>query len=237
VTSPPPAATGRRGRPRDATIDHRVLAAAVEELGERGVEGFSVNSVAVRAGVAKRGIYSRWPRRDDLVLAAMGTLAANLVPPRTGSLRGDLEALAPRVAAVFSEPRLTILTRCLAEVAQYPELYAVFRRESIDRCMAAIQDAFHDAAARGEARADLGPGLAMESFLGAMLAHFTLGGAPGATGGPGGPGGLDRARAEEAAGRDERAFLRGLVEFCVAAAGITANTTAGATAGPAAATA
>jgi AcrR family transcriptional regulator len=214
TSSPPaPAPAARRGRPRDATIDQRVLAAAVDELGERGVDGFSVNSVAARAGVAKRGIYSRWPRRDDLVLAAMSTLAANLVPPRTGSLRTDLEALTPRVAAVFDEPRRTILTRCLAEIAQYPELYAVFRRESMDRCMAAIQDAFHDAVARGEARAELDPGLAMEIFLGAVMTHYTLGGAPGA--GDAGPAG-------------DEAFRRGLVEFCVAAAGVAA---AGAPAG------
>jgi len=212
-------APARRGRPRDATIDQRVLAAAVEELGERGVNGFSVNSVASRAGVAKRGIYSRWPARDDLVLAAMSTLAANLVPPRTGSLRGDLETLAPRVAAVFSEPRLTILTRCLAEVAQYPAIYAEFRRESIDRCLAAIQDAFHDAVARGEARPDLDPGLAMEAFLGAVLAHHTLG-EP------------SRRTADASAGDSGEAFHRSLVEFCVTAAGAGAGAAAGPRPGP-----
>jgi AcrR family transcriptional regulator len=165
----------RRGRPRDATIDTRVLSAAVDELAEHGVGGFSVNRVALRAGVAKRGIYARWPDRDDLVLAALGTLAAGLVPPRTGRLRSDLLHLAPYVDAVFTEPRMSILARCMAELRQYPTLYAAFRRESVDRCAAAIEDAFQDAMARGEARADLDTDLASSAFLGSLMARHAFG--------------------------------------------------------------
>lgn len=165
----------RRGRPRDATIDTRVLTAAVAELAENGVAGFSVNSVAARAGVAKRGIYMRWPDRDDLVLAALGTLAAGLVPPRTGALRGDLLRLAPLVDAVFTEPRMSILGRCMAELPRFPAMYAAFRRESVDRCAAAIEDAFHDAVTRGEARADLDTDLASGAFLGSLLARHAFG--------------------------------------------------------------
>lgn len=186
----------RRGRPRDATIDTRVLTAAVAELAENGVAGFSVNSVAARAGVAKRGIYMRWPDRDDLVLAALGTLAAGLVPPRTGDLRGDLLQLAPLVDAVFTEPRISILGRCMAELPRFPAMYAAFRRESVDRCAAAIEDAFHDAVTRGEARVDLDADLASDTFLGSLLARHAFG-----------------ARQP----RDHAAFHRRLVDFCLAA--------------------
>ncbi|MCM3922955.1 TetR/AcrR family transcriptional regulator [Frankia sp. AiPs1] len=187
----------RRGRPRDATIDTRVLSAAVDELAEHGVGGFSVNRVAVRAGVAKRGIYVRWPARDDLVLHALGTLAAGLVPPRTGSLRTDLLHLAPYVDAVFTEPRLSILARCMAELRRFPAMYAAFRRESVDRCAAAIEDSLHDAVSRGEARADLDTDLAAGAFLGALLARHAFGGARQPI--------------------DDPAFHGRLVDFCVAA--------------------
>ncbi|CAO5193096.1 TetR/AcrR family transcriptional regulator [Frankia sp. AiPs1] len=186
----------RRGRPRDATIDTRVLSAAVAELAEHGVGGFSVNGVAARAGVAKRGIYMRWPDRDDLVLAALGTLAAGLVPPRTGGLRSDLLHLAPYVDAVFTEPRMSILARCMAELPRFPAMYAAFRRESVDRCAAAIEDAFHDAVARGEARANLDTDLATGAFLGALLARHAFG-------------------AREPL--DHAAFHSRLVDFCLAA--------------------
>ncbi|MCK9894382.1 TetR/AcrR family transcriptional regulator [Frankia sp. AgB32] len=186
----------RRGRPRDATIDTRVLAAAVDELAEHGVDGFSVNRVAARAGVAKRGIYMRWPARDDLVVNALGTLAAGLVPPRTGSLNADLLELAPYVDAVFTEPRLSILARCMAELPRFPAMYAAFRRESVDRCAAAIEDAFHDAVTRGEARADLDTDLATSAFLGALLARHAF---------------------AASADLDNPAFHRRLVDFCLAA--------------------
>nr|MDT0664953.1 TetR-like C-terminal domain-containing protein [Micromonospora sp. DSM 115978] len=128
---------------------------------------------------------------------ALDTLAAGLVPPRTGDLRSDLLALAPEVDAVFTEPRMSILGRCVAELAQFPNLYLAFRRESVDRCAAAIEDAFHEARLRGEASATLDPGLAADAFLGAFLARRGFG-TPGA--------------------RPEATFQERLVDFCVAAA-------------------
>ncbi|NKY42570.1 TetR-like C-terminal domain-containing protein [Nocardia cerradoensis] len=163
MTSPRP-----RGRPRDDTVDHRVLDAAVEELAEKGIAEFSITSVAARARAAKRSIYARWPRREDLILAGMSTLAAGLVPPHTGSITGDLTVLLDRIAAVFVEPRLSILQRCAAEIADYPDMYAVFKRDSIDRCLAAIEDALHDAVTRGEIRADINPGTVADIITGTI---------------------------------------------------------------------
>jgi AcrR family transcriptional regulator len=165
-----------RGRPRDDSVDDRVLAAAVDELAERGIAEFSVTSVAVRAKAAKRSIYARWPRREDLILAGMSTLAAGLTPPRTGTIAGDLKILMDRVAAVFEQPRRSILQRCAAEIEQFPELYEAFKRDSIDRCLAAIEDAVHDAVTRGEVRADIDRAMVAEALTGIALlrASFAL---------------------------------------------------------------
>ncbi|MBY8861377.1 TetR/AcrR family transcriptional regulator [Nocardia sp. CA2R105] len=160
--------TRPRGRPRDDTVDQRVLDAAVEELAERGIAEFSITSVAARARAAKRSIYARWPRREDLILAGMSTLAAGLVPPHTGTIGDDLRILLDRIAEVFVEPRLSILQRCAAEMADYPDMYAVFTRDSIDRCLAAIEDALHDAVARGEVRADIDPATVADTITGTI---------------------------------------------------------------------
>jgi AcrR family transcriptional regulator len=164
-----------RGRPRDPSIDTRVLTAAVEELAERGIAGFATNSVAARAGVNKRGIYARWPDRTQLIVDALSTLAAGLIVPGTGALLSDLHALMPAVAAVFTSPRIDILQRCIQETQDYPEIYAGFRRESIDRCMAVIEEVFRAAQLRGEVDATVAPALASEAFLGMILtrASFT----------------------------------------------------------------
>jgi AcrR family transcriptional regulator len=163
MTSPRP-----RGRPRDDSVDERVLEAAVEELAEKGIAEFSITSVAARARAAKRSIYARWPRREDLILAGMGTLAAGLVPPHTGTITDDLSILLERIAAVFVEPRLSILQRCAAEIADYPEMYVIFTRDSVDRCLAAIEDALHDAITRGEIRADIHPATVADTIIGTI---------------------------------------------------------------------
>jgi AcrR family transcriptional regulator len=151
-----------------------VLHAAVDELVERGIAGFSVNSVAARAEVDKRGIYLRWPERDQLIIDALGSLAAGLTPPGTASLRSDLELIMPAVAAVFAGPRLEILTRCIAEAREYPSVYAGFRRDSVDQCAAVVEDAFLNARTRGETADWVAPAQAADAFLGLILISALL---------------------------------------------------------------
>ena len=80
----------RRGRPRDVRADEVILDAAAGVLAAVGAQGFTVDAVAVAAGVGKATIYRRWPTRADLVLAAAGRIGLELEPPETGNLRDDL---------------------------------------------------------------------------------------------------------------------------------------------------
>jgi AcrR family transcriptional regulator len=166
--------TSTRGRPRDASVDERTLAAVVEELATVGVAGFSVNSVSARAKASKRSIVSRWPDRHALIVAGMNTLAAGLVPPHSGDLSTDLQSLAGRIADFMAEPRRSILARCAAELREYPEYYAQFKRESIDRCLAAVQDVLVDARARGQVSPGLDLAQAAEFFVSALVGGFAL---------------------------------------------------------------
>jgi AcrR family transcriptional regulator len=133
-----------------------------------------VNSVAARAEVDKRGIYLRWPERDQLIIDALGGLAAGLTPPGTASLRSDLKAIMPAVAAVFTSPRREILTRCVAEARDHPSVYAGFRRDSVDRCVAVVEDAFWNARRRGETIDGVEPARAADAFLGMVLISALL---------------------------------------------------------------
>jgi AcrR family transcriptional regulator len=71
-----------------------VLVAAIEEYSERGWAGLTMDGVAKRAGVGKSTIYLRWSNKEDLLAAAIQTLAVNIQPLDTGSLRGDFTLLA-----------------------------------------------------------------------------------------------------------------------------------------------
>jgi AcrR family transcriptional regulator len=58
----------RGGRPRDARIDERVLAAARDPLAAKGLRAMTLDAVADDAGVSRSAIYRRWASSDELVL-------------------------------------------------------------------------------------------------------------------------------------------------------------------------
>jgi AcrR family transcriptional regulator len=63
-----------QGRPRDATIDARILAAAKRQLAELGYEGMSLATVAQEAGTTRQALYRRWSTKAELAGAAVGTI-------------------------------------------------------------------------------------------------------------------------------------------------------------------
>lgn len=139
------------GRPRGEPIERAILAATLDELSEKGLEGLSIARIAEAAEVNKTTIYRRWPTREALVAAALeGTLrdAADDLHD-TGSLRGDLRHLLDTVALRLQSPggRALVLaamtetaTAAVAELAADP-----FVREQ-DAALALVERA----AARGE---------------------------------------------------------------------------------------
>jgi AcrR family transcriptional regulator len=84
-----------RQRRRGEELESALLQAAWEELVEAGFAKMTMESVAARAKTGVAVLYRRWPRKDDLVLAAIANHGAvNPVEiPDTGSLRGDMFAL------------------------------------------------------------------------------------------------------------------------------------------------
>jgi AcrR family transcriptional regulator len=84
-----------RQRRRGAELESALLEAAWEELVEAGFGKLTMESVAARAKTGVAVLYRRWPRKDDLVLAAIANHGAvNPVDvPDTGDLRADMLAL------------------------------------------------------------------------------------------------------------------------------------------------
>lgn len=64
-------ATPRRGRPRSAETDRRILNAGLEVLRGGGPGAVTVEAVAEASGVAKTTIYRRYADRDELLRAAL----------------------------------------------------------------------------------------------------------------------------------------------------------------------
>jgi AcrR family transcriptional regulator len=112
--------TARQHRPggRSARVRTAVHAAALRHLVERGYEGLAIEAVATTAGVHKTTVYRRWPTKADLVLDALLERQAAVLPiPDTGSLEGDLEALAAAVLSNLTSPEGAALARAVVAAA------------------------------------------------------------------------------------------------------------------------
>jgi AcrR family transcriptional regulator len=84
----------------DRSLDGAILAAVLVGLAERGYDQMSMDDVASRARVGKAAIYRRWPSKAAVVADAIAHWRRGLgsvQPPDTGSLRGDIDALAAAV--------------------------------------------------------------------------------------------------------------------------------------------
>lgn len=92
------------GRPRDATIDERVLASTRELLVEHGFDGTTVQAIAARSGVHASAIYRRWPSRIEIIeQAVFPGLSSPSVSP-TGDLARDLRRFVRAYHSALNEP-------------------------------------------------------------------------------------------------------------------------------------
>ncbi|MEU2175393.1 helix-turn-helix domain-containing protein [Nocardia sp. NPDC019219] len=87
----PHSANRGAGRPRDESVEQRVLATVREMLVEVGWDELSVRAVAARAGVGRASIARRWPSKAELVLHAVLGETPDLEPFEGTDRQGWLE--------------------------------------------------------------------------------------------------------------------------------------------------
>jgi AcrR family transcriptional regulator len=89
-----------RQRRRGEELEAALLEAAWDELVAVGFAKLTMESVAARARTGVAVLYRRWPRKDDLVVAAMSHYGAThpVDIPDTGSLRGDMLAFLANIS-------------------------------------------------------------------------------------------------------------------------------------------
>src|ERR1700721_1860030 len=81
-----------------ADVRARVMPAVLDELARWGVERFSIEALAERHRLDPALIYQHWGDRQRLIVdAALADVEALASATNTGSLRGDLAALAQSV--------------------------------------------------------------------------------------------------------------------------------------------
>lgn len=168
------AAPRRAGRPRKA-VEGTILSAALNELSMRGIRNFRISAVAEAADVAKATIYLRWPRREELILAALRSTGADLRDPASGDLRTDLRDLVHQWSAIFSDARLLrIFTWLEADSHNYPEIVTEYRRNIALPANQIVEQVILQGQARGEVRASVSPIATARALVGGIRLHFTF---------------------------------------------------------------
>ena len=167
--------TAVRGEP----IVRDVLAATLDELGRVGYRAMRIEDVAARANVHKTTIYRRWPEKVDLVRETLlRTFEDRFTAPDTGSLRGDLIAVAHQVVALTTSGYGQAMIRMAMTEGADPELRQIVDsvRASKETMRRQIVD---HARARGELRWDVDAELLMSTLIGSLHhSVFALGCAP-----------------------------------------------------------
>jgi AcrR family transcriptional regulator len=142
---------------RSARITAAVRAATMAALLEHGFAGMQMEDIAARAGVNKSTLYRRWGSRERLLADALAASSGQQVPiPDTGSLRGDLQALALRVRDAVVAPSTRVLMTALAAGREGDDLAGV-GRDFWEHRLAAARPIVERAVARGELPRDSEP--------------------------------------------------------------------------------
>jgi AcrR family transcriptional regulator len=91
----------RRGRPRQADVDQRILDAAAAVLRESGPAAVHVDAVAGRSGVARTTIYRRHRDRGELLTATLTRVTDQGAPPVEGDVHAKIRQVLERVRTVI----------------------------------------------------------------------------------------------------------------------------------------
>jgi len=147
-----------RKRPRiEGDREAEVLDATVAILADVGYDRLTMDLVAAQARASKATLYRRWESKADLVVDAVSRTKG--IPDAeardTGSLHGDLLAMACGPCGQATQLPMSVLGGLLTALHTDPELSAAWRERFLAPRMAVVRTIFDRAASRGELHPDL----------------------------------------------------------------------------------
>ena len=161
----------RPGRPRSEQAEQAIIEATLDLFGEQGFEGVCVEAVAARAGVGKATIYRRWPNKEELLLAAFGSLKSPYPEPAGVSVRDDLVAMVRVMCSDKADPRKARrYALLLGEGEKYPRLMARYKETVVEPRRDVMRAVIRRGIETGELRPDVDVEVALLALTGVVLA-------------------------------------------------------------------
>ena len=147
--------TARAPLGRGEHARRRVLRAALGVLADDGMPGFTVESVARRAGASKATVYRHWPTASALLVDAMDAEFRPVPEVDTGDLRADLVALLAAFASSFTDSPFPRLMAAFTDAAERDPALGEMHAELTRRRREPLVRVLDAARARGELVDDL----------------------------------------------------------------------------------
>jgi AcrR family transcriptional regulator len=170
VTEVEDTAPRRRPGGRAARVREAVHQAVLDVVAERGVDKVGIPEISRRAGVRDSSIYRRWGTRENLILDVLLAASEQTLPvPDTGTLHGDLTALASALIDYLNAPLGRGLVRALPFVTDSEELGEA-RKAFWDTRYRTTSLLIGRAVARGELAPDTDARIAIELLIAPI--HF-----------------------------------------------------------------
>lgn len=157
-------------RTPSAAAHEKVLEAAIDLIGERGIDGTSMDAIAQLSGVSKATVYKHWADKEALCIDVIGRLRT--LPPefRSGDSRRDLIDLLRHLSEENKPDRLMkIWPRIIGYAVANPGFAHALQEHSFGPRRAQIARLLAEAVANGELAEGIDPDLAMDLLVGPIM--------------------------------------------------------------------
>jgi len=146
-------------RSRGDGARQRMLAAALEVLDEAGLAGFTMESVARRAGASKATLYRRWPSTGALLIDAMDATFRPFPAPDTGQVTSDVTEILNAFVTMLEHTPFPRLLAAFIDAAERDPALSRLHTDLTNRRREPLLAVLERARDRGELGADTDPEL------------------------------------------------------------------------------
>jgi AcrR family transcriptional regulator len=160
-------------RPRSSEAHQKVIHAALDLFGERGIDAASMDAIARASGVSKATIYNHWEDKEALLLEVMLYVNGIDGDPEdvdTGDIARDLgTVLSRRPPQEFEAARNRMTPTLIAYSAVHPKFGAAWRHRVMEPPRQCLRRILCRGMERGLLPASLDLEVSMALLLGPML--------------------------------------------------------------------
>ena len=160
-------------RSRSPLAHDKVLRAALDLFGERGIEAASMDAIAQHSAVSKATIYNHWPDKEALLMEVM-IMIHGLDRQREDIDSGDLQrdlttVLTRRPPDQFDDARMRLTPSLIAYSAIHPEFGKAWRHRVMEPPREGIKNILRRGIERGHLQRNLDLEASVALLLGPVL--------------------------------------------------------------------